>query len=34
MTSTIRVSQLLSLVLVLFSAAFLIAQAIRRKKTT
>ena len=34
MTSTIRVSQLLSLVLVLLSAAFLIAQAIRRKKTT
>ena len=33
MTSTIRVSQLLSLVLVLFSSAFLIAQAIRRKKT-
>ncbi len=34
MTSTIRVSQLLSLVLVLLSAALLIAQAIRRKKTT
>jgi len=34
MTSTIRVSQLLSLVLVLLSAAFLIAHAIRRKKTT